>query len=430
MGVKEKIKDIPHLPGVYIMKDASGEAIYIGKAKDLYKRVSTYFQQRSPKTAKRMSLLENVKGLDYVVTGSEEEALIYEASLVKEKKPKYNVELKDDKSFPFLKVTLNEKFPTLTITRKKLDDGSRYFGPYAKAGLLRNAVGILKNIFPMRICKKMPGETCLAYHIGQCMGPCVKKIDEKSYKEIVRQLILFLEGRKTRLIQELTGEMKGFADKKDFEQAAVIRNRLSALLEVSDRKTADYSSWGNVALKLKKILKLPALPLKIEAFDVSNMSGKEATGSMVYFNNGLPDKSNYRKFRIKNVKGIDDYAMMKEIVHRRYRRLKEEKKMLPDLIIIDGGKGHLAAAYEELLRLKLSHVPVIGIAKQEERIYTLGSSEPLDINRDSEILHFIQSVRDEAHRFALKYHHALRRKGFINSTLRNGKCNAFNVRLQ
>jgi len=409
MGIKEKLKDMPHLPGVYIMKDASGEALYIGKAKDLSKRVSSYFQVSRPKTARHMALLEKVKGLDYVITSSEEEALIYEASLVKEKKPKYNVELKDDKSFPFLKLTLSEKFPRLTITRKRIDDGSGYFGPYTKVKLLRNAVSILKNIFPLRICKKIPGETCLAYHIGQCLGPCVKRIDEKSYGEIVGQLVLFLEGKKTRLIRELTDKMKSLADEKNFEQAAIIRNRVSALLEVSDRKTADYSSWGNIALKLKKILRLPGLPLKIEAFDVSNISGKEATGSMVYFNNGLPDKSNYRKFRIKNVKGIDDYAMIKEIVHRRYKRLKEENKGFPDLIIIDGGKGHLRAAYEELLRLNAGHIPVIGIAKQEEKIYTLGSHEPLDINRDSEILHFIQSVRDEAHRFALKYHHALRR---------------------
>jgi excinuclease ABC subunit C len=409
MDVKESIKDIPHLPGVYIMKDASGEVLYIGKAKDLSKRVSNYFQESTPKTARHIQLLEKVKGLDYVITGSEEEALIYEANLVKEKKPKYNVELKDDKSFPLLKIILNEKFPRLIITRKKVDDGSRYFGPYTKARLLRNAVSILKNIFPLRICRKIPSESCLAYHIGQCLGPCINKIDEKSYNEIVEQLILFLEGKKTRLIQELTDKMKEFADKKNFEQATVIRNRLSALLEVSDRKTADYSSWGNIALKLKKILRLSKLPLKIEAFDVSNISGKEATGSMVYFNNGVPDKSNYRKFRIKNVKGIDDYAMMKEIVARRYKRLKEENKGLPDLIIIDGGKGHLTTAYKELLKLNLSYIPLIGIAKQEEKIYTLASQKPLDINRDSEILHFIQSIRDEAHRFALKYHHTLRR---------------------
>ncbi|MFA5388126.1 MAG: excinuclease ABC subunit UvrC [Candidatus Omnitrophota bacterium] len=408
MDIKKKLKEIPHLPGVYIMKDASGEALYIGKAKDLSKRVSSYFQESRPKTSRHMAMLEKIDSLDYVATGSEEEALIYEAGLIKEKKPKYNVELKDDKSFPLLKLTLNEKYPRLIITRKKTEDGSMYFGPYTKVKLLRKAVGILKNIFPLRVCARVGNELCLAYHINQCLGPCVNKVDEKSYREIIDQLILFLEGKKMRLIRELTDKMKKLSDEKKFEEAAVIRSRLAALQAVSGRKAADYSSWGDVALKLKKILKLPSLPFKVEAFDVSNISGKEAAGSMVYFNKGMPDKSNYRKFRIKNVRGIDDYAMMREIVGRRYRRLKEENKDFPDLIIIDGGKGHLAAAYEELLKLNLSRIPVIGIAKQEEKIYTLGSGEPLDINRDSEILHFIQSVRDEAHRFALKYHHKLR----------------------
>jgi len=410
MGIKEKLKEIPHLAGVYIMKDGSGEALYIGKAKDLSKRVSSYFQETRPKTLKLMSLVERVKDIDYIVTGSEEEALIYEANLVKEKKPRYNVDLKDDKSFPYLKLTLNEKFPRLTITRKRPEDGSRYFGPYTRVKLLRNAVSLIKNIFPLRTCKKIPGEVCLAYHIGQCFGPCIKGIDEKSYNEIVGQLILFLEGKKTRLIQELSARMKEFSDNKEFEKAAIIRNRLSALSEVAGKKAPDYSSWGNVALRLKKILHLPKLPSKVEAFDVSNIFGKESAGSLVYFNNGKPDKSNYRKFRIKHVKGIDDYAMIKEIVRRRYKRLKLEARALPDLIIIDGGKGHLGAAYEELLELNLAHVPVIGIAKEHEKIYSIGSSEPVDINRDSEVMHFIQKIRDEAHRFALSYHHKLRSK--------------------
>jgi excinuclease ABC subunit C len=409
MDVKKRLKEIPHLPGVYIMKDGSGEALYIGKAKDLSKRVSSYFQENRPKTARLMSLLERIKDLDYIVTGSEEEALIYEASLVKEKRPRYNVELKDDKSFPFLKLSLNEKFPRLTITRKRPEDGSRYFGPYTRVKILRSAVSIMKNIFPLRICKKMPKEVCLAYHIGQCLGPCIGKVDEKSYNEIVKELILFLEGRKTRLVQELTAKMKDFSSRKEFEKAAMIRNRLSALLEVSDKRVHDYSSWGNVALKLKNMVRLPKLPSRIEAFDVSCIFGKDSTGSMVYFNNGKPDKSNYRRFRIKQVEGINDYAMIKEIVRRRYKRLKEEGKRFPDLIIIDGGKGHLQAAYEELLALNVAHIPVIGIVKEHERIYTIGSSEPLDLNRDSEIMHFIQKIRDEAHRFALSYHHKLRK---------------------
>lgn len=410
MDIKKKLKEIPKLPGVYIMKGSKEEALYIGKAKNLSKRVSSYFQEGRPKTIRHMSLLEQVKDLDYVVTGSEEEALLYEASLIKENQPRYNVELKDDKSFPYLKLTLSEKFPRLLITRKRQEDGSMYFGPYTHAKLLRNAVGILKNIFPLRICKKAGNQVCLAYHIGQCLAPCVNKVNEKEYREIVDELILFLKGRKQDLIKKLTDKMKEYGKNQEFEKAAVIRNRISALSEVSDKKARDYSSWGHVAVKLKRLLRLPRLPFRIEAFDVSNIQGKEAAGSMVYFNNGEPDKSNYRKFKIKNVNDIDDYAMIREIVRRRYARLKEEGVALPDLIIIDGGKGHLQSAYEELIKLNLTRIPIISIAKKQEEIYLVGSSKPICIDKDSELLHFVQQMRDEAHRFALRYHHNLREK--------------------
>src|SRR3989338_3962473 len=408
MGIKEKLKKVPDSPGVYLLKDDAGEVLYIGKAKSLSKRVSSYFQENRPKTARIMALVERVKDLDYITTSSEEEALIYEANLIKEKKPKYNVELKDDKSFPFLKLTVNEKFPRLSITRKRLDDGSRYFGPYTRVKQLRKALAIMKGIFPLRTCRKIPDEVCLSYHIGQCAAPCIKKLNEKEYGEIVKQLILFLEGKKAELLKGLTQEMNALAKEEKFEEAAVIRNSIAALSEVPGKRFRDYSGWGDAAVKLKRLACLPRLPLIVEAFDVSNISGKEASGSMVYFYNGRPDKSHYRKFRIKEVKGIDDYAMMREIVRRRYKRLKEEEGVFPDLIIIDGGKGHLRAAYDELVRLNLRHIPIISIAKQEEKIYTLGANKALDINKEAQILHFIQQIRDEAHTFALKYHHKLR----------------------
>jgi len=410
MDIKKKLKKIPHTPGIYIMKDASGGVLYIGKAKDLSKRVNSYFQTHRPETSRQMSLMEHVKDLDYMITTSEEEAFIYEANLIKEKKPKYNVELKDDKSFPLLKLTLNDKFPRLIITRKRINDGARYFGPYTRVKLLRKAVALMKSIFPLRTCKKIPDHVCLSYHIGQCVGPCIGKIGKRAYQEIVEQLILFLEGKKARLLRELAKKMNELAKKERFEEAAGIRNRISALQEVPGKKMRDYSGWGDVAFKLKRLLCLPRLPLKIEAFDVSNIQGKEATGAMVYFYNGRPDKSNYRKFKIKSVEDIDDYAMIREIVRRRYKRLKEEGRVFPDLIIIDGGKAHLRVAYDELMRLNLQRVPIISIAKEHERIYTLGSKNPLDINKDSQILYFIQQIRDEAHRFALKYHHKLREK--------------------
>ncbi|MDP6686138.1 MAG: excinuclease ABC subunit UvrC, partial [Candidatus Omnitrophota bacterium] len=378
MNIKQKLKKLPKSPGVYLMKDAKGVVLYIGKAKDLSKRVHSYFQENRPMTRRQMQMMENVRDLDYIITASEEEALIYEANLIKEKKPKYNVELKDDKSFPFLKLTLNEKFPRLSITRKKVKDGARYFGPYTRVKLLRKALSVMKSIFPLRTCRKIPKEVCLSYHIGQCLGPCIKKINEKGYQEIIRQLILFLEGKKKRLLKELEQKMRDASKKEDFEDAAIIRNRISALSEVPGKKLRDYSGWGDVSIKLKKLLRLPKLPLRIEAFDVSNIYGKEASGSMVYFYNGKPDKSNYRRFRIKEVKDIDDYAMIREIIRRRYKRLKQEQKRFPDLVIIDGGRGHLHVAYEELVKLNLSRIPIIAIAKAQEKIYTRASKTPLD----------------------------------------------------
>ncbi|MFH1782501.1 MAG: excinuclease ABC subunit UvrC [Candidatus Omnitrophota bacterium] len=410
MGLKEKVKKLPRHPGVYLMKSDVGEILYIGKAKDLSKRVASYFQDR-PKSTKLTLLVEKIKDIDIVLTASEEEALIYEANLIKKYKPKYNTELKDDKSFPFLKLTVVEEFPRLSITRKKVDDGSRYFGPYTRVKPVRSALSLLKNIFPLRTCRRIPKHVCLDYHIGQCFGPCVGAIDREHYKEIVGQLILFLEGKKTMLLKDLTMKMNNLSKEERFEEAAIIRNRISALSEIPGRRLREKSDWTDVAIKLKKLLKLGRLPVIVEAFDVSNIMGQASTGSMVYFKNGIPDKTNYRKFKIKHVKEIDDYAMMREIVERRYKRLKEEKKQYPDLIIIDGGKGHLKAGYSVLAKLNLTHIPIIAIAKKEEKIFTLNSKVPLDVNRDSQVLYFIQRIRDEAHRFAIKYHHRLRKKG-------------------
>ncbi len=277
MGLKEKLRDIPRSPGVYLMKDGRGQVLYIGKAKDLSKRVSGYFKENRPRTRRQASLLEHVKDLDYVITVSEEEALIYEANLIKEKRPRYNVELKDDKSFPFLKLTLGERYPRLIISRKRLDKGARYFGPYTRVKLLRKALAIMKGIFPLRTCRKMPDHVCLSYHLGQCRGPCIGEIDEKGYSEIVRQLILFLEGKKIRLLKELTRTMNELSGEERFEEAVIIRNRIAALSEVPGKRLREYSGYGDVAVKLKKLLRLPRLPLRVEAFDISNISGKQAS---------------------------------------------------------------------------------------------------------------------------------------------------------
>ncbi len=402
MDIKKKLKAIPDSAGVYIMKDRDGKVIYVGKASSLKKRVFSYFQKGVPSSYRQGSLVSNIADLDFILTGSEEEALIYEANLIKENQPKYNARLRDDKSYPFLKLTVNEEYPRLFITRKLENDGARYFGPYTHVKLLRRALSIIRRMFPLRTCKKFPAQKCLNFYIGQCFGVCETEEDRKRYDETVKELIIFLEGRKQALLKELTQKMESSARAQNFEEAKRYRDIIFSLTAVTQR--GEYRFSNEVALRLKKILRLPKIPVRIEAFDVSNISGKEATGSMVHFEDGKPDKRFYRQYRIGGVEGIDDYKMMREVVRRRYSKVER----LPDLIIIDGGKGHLACAYEELLRLGLGYIPIIGIAKEFERIYLSGIKEPLDISGDVQVLHLIQNIRDEAHRFAQRYHHKLR----------------------
>lgn len=404
MDIKKKLKTIPDSPGVYIMKDKEGRIIYVGKAASLKKRVSSYFQKGAPGSYKQRSLASNIEDLDFIVTGSGEEALIYEANLIKENQPKYNARLRDDKSYPFLKLTMNEEYPRLFITRKIENDGARYFGPYTHVKLLRSALSIIRRLFPLRTCKKFPAQKCLNFYIGQCFGVCETKEDKKRYDETVKELILFLEGKKQELLDSLTKKMESSARVENFEEAKRYRDIISTLTAVTQK--GEYRFSNEVALRLKKLLRLPKIPVRLEAFDVSNISGKEATGSMVYFEDGRPDKRFYRQYRIRDVEGMDDYRMMREILRRRYSKAEH----LPDLIVIDGGKGHLTCAYEELRRLNLGYIPIIGLAKEFEKVYLLGIKVSLDISGDVQILHLVQNIRDEAHRFARRYHHKLREK--------------------
>lgn len=355
----EKIKRFPTAPGVYLMKDKDSNIIYIGKASSIKKRISSYFQASPNISARKNRLVSKVKEIDYIVTSSKAEALLFEASLIKEYQPRYNVALKDDKSYPLLKLTTFENFPRLYLTRQRKNDGAKYFGPYTDVKLLRVALKALRDIFPLRTCRIFPKSVCLNYHIGQCFGPCVEKIDKKSYQEIVRDLSLLLEGRRKQLLKELFGRMVEASNDQQFETAARIRDRLGALSSVipSSRKTYRHKKELS---ELKTILKLSKVPQRIEAFDVSNTGVSQAVGSMVLFYNGDSDKSGYRRFRIKDVKGINDYAMLKEIIIRRYTR---EKLPLPDLVLIDGGRGHLSCACNALKKIGLKNLPVISIAK-------------------------------------------------------------------
>ncbi len=415
MDIKEKISQLPASPGVYIMKDSSGDVLYVGKAINLRKRVSSYFYPRRALSKRLKILTGKVADIAYVGTSTEAEALIYENSLIKQLAPKYNVALKDDKSYPALKLTVNEKFPRLFMTRARTNDGALYYGPYTSAKLLKEALTALRRIFPLRTCVKLPRRVCINYHIKQCPGPCAGKVDRKNYMDVVSELKLFLEGNAPDLIKHLTAKMLEASKAEKYEEAALLKSKIEALSSMRE-KTISYTPCDEVE-ELRAMLGISGPIEIIEAFDVSNIMGKEAVGSMVYFCKGRPRKSEYRKFKIRSVAGIDDYSMMREIVARRYTRLLEEEKRLPDLILIDGGKGHLCAAREELAKLNLSHIPAVGIAKEFEHIYCKDRSEPVILPDDSKSLHLLKRIRDEAHRFAIKYHKNLRSKKMGSSEL-------------
>ena len=408
MGLKETIKNLPGSPGVYMMKSASGEILYVGKADNLKKRVSSYFQTSRRHPDRIEFLVSQIADISYLPTATSAEALIYENGLIKQLCPKYNVALRDDKSYPMLKITLKEKFPRLMITRESKKDGSIYYGPYTNAKLLKEALKILQKLFPLRTCNKMPKKKCLEFDINQCLGPCEGSVGEERYGAIIKELRLFLEGRHSQLLKLLTDRMKQLSKDENFEEATECRNRLEALSSVN----TDRVKYGpaNELGELKNVLGIKGNLEIIEAFDISNIMGDEAVGSLVYFRKGKPDKDEYRKFKIRTVLGMDDYSMMREIVRRRYRRSVEEKKRLPGLIVIDGGRGHLSVALDELKKLGIDDVPVIGIAKEFERIYVKDKKDPILLPEESKALHLLERIRDEAHRFAISYHKKLMSK--------------------
>jgi excinuclease ABC subunit C len=406
------------------MKGASGEVLYVGKADNLRKRVSSYFQASGRHPDRIKSLISRIADIAHLPTATSAEALIYENGLIKQLSPKYNVALRDDKSYPMLKITLKERFPRLMITREKREDGSIYYGPYTSAKLLKEALKILRRLFPFRTCNKMPGRKCLEFDMALCLGPCEGTVGEERYGAVIKELRLFLEGRHSELLKLLTERMKQLSKDEKFEEAVECRNRLSALGSIN----TDRVKYGpaNELGELKSVLGIKGNLEVIEAFDVSNIMGDEAVGSMIYFRKGKPDKNEYRKFKIKTVSGMDDYSMMREIVRRRYTRSVEEEKALPGLIVIDGGRGHLSVALDELERLGLDYLPVIGIAKpasrspaasggrgavgEFERIYVKGKKDPIILPKESKALHLLRRVRDEAHRFAISYHKKLMSK--------------------
>ena len=406
-----KIKDLPSAPGVYLFKDAHGRVIYIGKAKALKKRVQSYFNR--PLDCKNQAMVEKIADLEYKVAPSESQAQIQEAALIKEFQPQYNIDLKDDKSFPWIRITSDE-FPLVSIYRRKgrkKDDRDLYFGPYTNVKLLRQAFKLMRKIFGFRSCKNMPKGACLYGRIRLCPAPCAGKISAKEYEEIIQRIKLFLGSRYEELMRELTQRMRELAQEEKFEEAARARDQMQALGAISQSGQVKSNSQDELE-DLQNLLKLDKLPERIEAFDISNISGKEATGAMVSFYKGVADKNNYRRFRIKTVTGIDDYKMIAEVVERRYARLVREQLPFPDLVLIDGGRAHLLTAEKVLKGLGIK-IPLVSIAKEKENIYIIGKARPIRLKSDTPAINLIRRIRDEAHRFAVAYHHLLHRKKII-----------------
>jgi excinuclease ABC subunit C len=549
----EQLKALPAKPGVYLFKDKEGNVIYVGKAANLSNRVKSYFGAPSSLSNKVQRLVAKIQDFEFLVTNSEQEALILECNMIKKYTPRYNVRLKDNKTFPYLKIDINEDWPSVYITRRVQKDGARYFGPFASASSVRKTLRLIKKIFPFRSCRKrIEGKDkrpCLDYYIGRCLGPCIGAVEKQEYDGVINQVILFLQGKQELILRELNTKMKAAAQQFQFERAALLRDQIKAIEEVIEGQkiattlrgekdiiglaqnenqayvqlfsirnskligrdhfimegtrdnspgqimtsfvkqyyaSASYipqlillqhpvdepvvlSKWleqqrgSRVELQvpqrgakkklvdtaaenaarglelaqakemkveivssglreLKNRLRLPKMPRRIECYDISNIQGTLAVGSMVVLEKGWPKPAHYRRFRIKTVAGSDDYAMIQETLKRRFKRgLIGEGTwaIIPDLVLIDGGKGQLNAALEVRQKLGLDSVPIASLAKENEEVFIADDPQPIHIAKDSPALHILQRARDEAHRFAISYHRRLRHKEGITSVLDN-----------
>lgn len=544
-SVLEKIPHLPESPGVYLWRDADGNVLYVGKAKRLRSRVRSYVNGDHLESVKTRALMQSVGGLETIVVPSEAHALILEANLIKEYKPKYNIALRDDKSYPYIKVTVAEPFPRVWVTRHLVDDGSRYFGPYTDVGAMRRALNVVKRIFTVRSCnfdmpKQMPERPCLDYYITRCKAPCILAQTQGEYRAMIDEVLVFLEGRTAEVARRVRERMELAAESLDFERAAELRDALQHLermeepgvvmnIEGGDRDVIGYARDGDdaaIALmrirggkllarehqflenvdeesdasvleaylvgsylpledrssellvpfepderelietslertrihapqrgprrelidlatqnarhlleelrltgeeaeeragdpiyELQRQLGLQKVPRSLVCFDISHAQGTDTVASCVWFQNGRPYRAEYRKFKVKTVEGIDDFASMNEVVTRYFTRRMEEEKPFPDLVVIDGGKGQLNAAHAALESIGLGQLPLISLAKREEEIFLLGRSESLRLSRRSPALRVLQQARDEAHRFAITFQRKRRSMRTMTSEL-------------
>jgi excinuclease ABC subunit C len=426
----QKAREFPQTPGVYLIKDAAGRVIYVGKAKQLRSRVSSYFGKGAAEGFRTRDWISEIADIDYVECESEVDALLMESRLIKDVQPKHNREQKDDKTFPYLMITTREDFPRVEVTREPKDRGVKLYGPFAGAGALRSAVQVLQRIFKFRTCtldieEKDPRwkwfRPCLLASINQCTAPCILRISKDEYRRDIKRLQMFLEGKKTRLVKQLQREMKQAAVNKQYEKAARLRDEIHMLQTLDERGELETHVQPEVfqidpkrgLAGLRKCLKLPRLPRTIEGIDVAHLSGDQTVASLVQFIDGLPFKPGYRRYRIRDTQGIDDFGSIREVVVRRYKRLSDTGEIFPDIVLIDGGKGQLNAALTAFEILGIQAPTVLALAKRNEELYLPGASEPLRLSRHAYGLRLLQYIRDEAHRFAQHYHHILRRKSTI-----------------
>lgn len=423
----KKVKTFPQTPGVYLMKDAAGIVIYVGKAKNLRSRASSYFLKGALEETRTATWVHEIADIDFLDCESEVDALLVESRLIKDIQPKHNKEQKDDKSFPYLQITTGEDFPRIELTRTPSTTGVKLFGPFASAGALRGAIQVLQKIFKFRTCSldiQSNDERwkwfrpCLLASINQCTAPCNLRITKDEYRKDIRRLQMFLEGNKKRLLGSLQKEMKEAAKEMQYERAAKLRDEIQMLESLDERGELDTHAQPEVfyidpqkgLTGLRKVLKLAETPRTIEGVDIAHLGGGQTVASLVQFIDGMPFKPGYRRFKIKEVKGVDDFRSIHEVVARRFKRLYDESDVFPDILLIDGGKGQLSSAVAAFETLEIDPPVLISLAKKNEEIYRPGDSEPLCLDRRSFALRLLQYVRDEAHRFAQHYHHILRKK--------------------
>jgi len=422
-----KVREFPHKPGVYLFKDTDGHVIYIGKATNLRSRAGSYFLKAAAIDRRTADLVQEFCDADFIECDSEVDALLVEARLIKDIRPKHNKDLKDDKTFPYLEITTHEDFPRVEVTRQPRSKGSKLYGPFPSAGALRGAVQVLQKIFKFRTCsldieaddsKWRWFRPCLLASINQCTAPCNLRIGKEDYRHDISRLKMFLEGNKKKLLNEMRAEMKQAAASKLYEKAARLRDEISMLETLDDRGDLDthvqpevfYIDPKRGLAGLRKVLKLKETPRIIEGVDIAHLGGDETVASLVQFIDGMPFKPGYKRFRIRGVSGIDDFASIREVVSRRFKRLSDDGDKFPDILLIDGGKGQLSSGMEAFRSLDITPPVVISLAKREEEVFLPEQSEPLRLSRHSFALRLLQYVRDEAHRFAQHYHHMLRRR--------------------